>query len=976
VIAQPGAVSAAGGSSDIPDDTTPVQVVEPSIATDVQPGSHTEVVSAPVYDALPEPAPIPERIQPIRGVLTDQKLLAHFYRLLGVDIHPIATDSFLDKSRDEYNAAWLTRELVQNFVDHNKTNPGTLDGVRITSKPIEDGIVQFRIEADWPFNDPTGVLSPHSEKPEGQNTAGGNGIGLKQAAIRLLRDFDVARFEIDGERWIVNYRLAKAEQINREWSSMETQQPVYQVKHDWLLADIQESETTGKNAYIIETKDPEVIKALKQLPELGVSKENPYLQEMDFRNQHGGIKWLPKNSGSAPKGRLFLNGQVMNYGSKGTTADDYWVGPEYVTLRLDNVKYKMNIDRPPVSSYELGNYVDTLVNSMTPNEIIDQIKRSEPIWAGFDDSDFSNRPGALVVIQKLVRKLGWNSEYKKSNFDLIFPNNKYLYLERGVSAKQLEELERKGYIICPSFFKEIGMASVGTMLEPVEAASNIAPNIPQNKIEQFAQDYGMEVAYEDLSDLSAEDFSRLIKSRFDNAAVKLDPEHNSVRFDFPVEVSKELLFHALPKPKDEVQKLLYLLRGVAYYGLKTHLIKKIFTTQGEFVTTFGLDFDSVAKDFTLLSRNIKGSRQGRGFVVEIEFEDGYLDNFTNNDRKKDPIMGGGVAQGNPDAPAAPDVNWTIDDEQAYTIAKGKPEGRRSAREIELIMRRGKIEKGLSGIPVSQPEFKGEVRTGRVISREGSLPEEEVARLAQLESQLPGIASAIEKLEGIVSEPEATSQSDVITFEKYLKWRESGNFYGQLENNAGYLSGKHLVDILSEQNKADIAVLQVENNAPDNSAVSSLQAKLKKIVESMAPSGEKIDDFDIIFEPTPRQLTQLGLLRTFVSMLTGVNIPNDLFIYDGTGSKGINLSKKAIGIHKSLFSTSFTEALSTFTHEVSHNKEMNHEMGFIHVLQALFATIVGKFSDIAAKAGSGGTLSPEERAIVAIQNDWNLLARNN
>jgi len=30
--------------------------------------------------------------------------------------------------------------------------------------------------------------------------------------------------------------------------------------------------------------------------------------------------------------------------------------------------------------------------------------------------------------------------------------------------------------------------------------------------------------------------------------------------------------------------------------------------------------------------------------------------------------------------------------------------------------------------------------------------------------------------------------------------------------------------------------------------------------------------------------------------------NDLFIYNGTGSKGINLGQKAIGMHESLFNS--------------------------------------------------------------------------
>ncbi len=70
------------------------------------------------------------------GVMTDQKLLQYAFALRGEDIQPITTDRFLDKSRDQYNEAWLTREIVQNFVDHNPTEPGTLNGVQITSRDV------------------------------------------------------------------------------------------------------------------------------------------------------------------------------------------------------------------------------------------------------------------------------------------------------------------------------------------------------------------------------------------------------------------------------------------------------------------------------------------------------------------------------------------------------------------------------------------------------------------------------------------------------------------------------------------------------------------------------------------------------------------------------------------------------------------------------------------------------------------------
>ena len=155
-------------------------------------------------------------IEDLESVGTDHNLIRWYYKKFrGQEVHPVATDTFIDKSREEYNAAWLSRELVQNFIDHNPQAPGTLNGVRVNREVLPDKKTRFTITGEWPFTDPTGIISPHSEKPTDTHTAGGNGIGLKQTAIRYLRDFAVSRFEIHGENWVAKYELANAAQLNQ-----------------------------------------------------------------------------------------------------------------------------------------------------------------------------------------------------------------------------------------------------------------------------------------------------------------------------------------------------------------------------------------------------------------------------------------------------------------------------------------------------------------------------------------------------------------------------------------------------------------------------------------------------------------------------------------------------------------------------------------------------------------------------------------
>ncbi|MBI2596185.1 hypothetical protein HYW46_05640 [Candidatus Daviesbacteria bacterium] len=839
------------------------------------------------------------------------------------------------------------------------------------------------------------------------NTAGGNGIGLKQTAIRFMRDFGVQRFEIDGEGWSTNYRLAKAEDVNREWETIPGQVLLHKVKHDWLLADINEAPRTGKNAYIIETSNPDVMKALQQLPTLGVSSENPYLQNMDYQNKFGAIKWLPKGEGLEPtRGRLFINGQVMNYKDKGSTAEDYWVGPESVTIQLNNLKYKMSIDRPPVNPLELGRYMDELVQAMSKDEMIDQLRRSEHLWAGHVDAGYgTDREGAFVVVEKLARTLPYKG-YDRREWQQHFAGKNYIAWDRGVSESQVRELEKQGFIVCPGYMEQVGMSSASSKLSTVEAASNEVPQIPQHKREQFAQEYGMEVAREEFSDVKdSSEFIGLISKKLSGEVIAIEGNEgnpNIIRLMLRGDIPKELLFHILPRPKKDDQKLVYLLRGMAAYGLGNGMFKKIFTSQGDFVTTFGLDYDFLTKESTLLARNIP-HKSDRGAFVELELEDKYLQEFQDAFRKatetrasgQSEVLSGGFSTPTGELTASPakdssrpaievDINkaievqaWTAEQEQLYKAVIRKNPTELSDQDKLIIQQREQLKQAFGSVPVAQPAAPDIGRKGNVIQKEATMSEAEKARVAQMESQIPGIVDAVNKLDGLVPEAKPAAPAGQSPIEKYMQWRKTDQFYGQLGDSAGYLTGRHLVELVHEQNQAEISSVQVvRNETSQDQILRTLRGKLKKVVDRMNPSEDKVDDFEIVLEPTEKQLAQLGLLRLYSQLTSGVPLPNDLFIYEGTGSKGINLGQKAIGMHESLFTVKFTEAMRTFTHEIAHNypKAEGHGNMFRHAMESLFATTIDRVTNIARKLESGQTATPEERIILDMQTEWdNILA---
>lgn len=873
-------------------------------------------------------------IEDLESVGTDHNLIRWYYKKFrGQEVHPVATDTFIDKSREEYNAAWLSRELVQNFIDHNPQEPGTLNGVRVDREALPDGKIRFTITGEWPFPDPTGIISPHSEKPIDTYTAGGNGIGLKQTAIRYLRDFGVSRFEIHGENWVANYELANASQLNQDIDKtfQKAKKPTTRtMRHDWLIAGLKANGEHGKNLYIIETENPEVIAALDQFEELGVCDSNKYLQNPDFKNDNGVIKWLSPVAGQGPpRGRLFINGQVMNYGAKGKTSEDYWVGPEYVTVQLNNTDYKMSVDRPPIQSYELNRYMSHLVQSMTVEQTLDQIRLSEPIWS----ADVDSTSGAMVLVGSLVRNLRFNAKYKKEDFVNLFSDKKYLATDRSLSKAQEEDLRKQGYTLCPDFFEYLGMPKASSRLSNLEMATNQKPDSykANSGLEKIAEESGIQVAYEDLSKLKPEQLMVAIKQKIreNGFEIVFNPDRpNNVRIKLNIDLPKELLSRVLPNPKTDVQKLLYFFRGVAFSGLDQRIFKKIYLAQGDYVTTFDTNFDSALEESTLFVRNLKASSD-EGVFVEIELDEEHSD--------LQALLKNGDTTISP-KPSTP---------------------------VPVVEQ-----------PISSETDKPDIQKNVPVVTKRKEPVLTDIQLDDLEKTIPGIKSAVQKLQGITDKTKPEENGEKSRMEKYKEWRDSTQANQLAEESAGYVTGKTIGEIVSTYNKAEIPVVQVVGGAEEKhtktlSELKGLKDTLEAAIKKMNPDGE-VQNFEMVFNPQPRQLAQLGLLRIYAYLTSGVVIENKLFVFRGTGATGINMSREAIGIHEKELDQSFLEAVGIFTHELAHNEHMDHDVGFMTTMEALFLETNRRLTEIALKARNGESLNENEDLILSVVQKWDEL----
>lgn len=958
--------------------------------------------SPPKAPEAPQEAPQEDDLfSGLEGVVTDYRLVQHFFKQKGQDVVPIATDRFLNKSRSEYNVPWLTREIVQNFVDHNREDPGTLNGVDFTEEDMKGG-KRFTIKGNWPFDDPTGIMSPHSDKPADYNTAGGNGIGLKQTAIRFLRDFGVQRFEIQGNGWKINYRLSRAADINKEWAAKTDQCPRFKVQHDWLVAEVSQIPPSDTNAYVIETDNQEVIDVLKQFREIGVSKENPYLQDMDFENEHGAIKWLQPQAGEIPKGKLYINGQVMHFKDKGKTNADYWGGTEFTSIRLNNIQYQMSIDRPPVRPSELWTYTRDLMYSMKKEDLVEQLQKAEPIWStrfGTLNQYMSDIDAAYVLFDKMLSTLSY-SGYDRSEYETYFPNRNYLCLDTKLSEEEQNGLREKGYFLVPGGFEKLGMPRASTQVERKKEKITIEkPDAAMSEIEteRLAKRYGISVGYEDFGGLQLpQEFPAFLRSKLAEYRAQIDilPEHeNTVRISMEAltKMDADLQIHPLFRAKTPEQKLLYFLRGVAQYGLDKKIFDEIYAVNGNSATSFEVSYDSTSEQNNLISKTTE-SREGNECYVDITFHKEYYDLFTNAPESQQstggqnatgdahhgetphPIGLGEIQEGGHmgEVIGPPDVKGTLPEDTGQkregTLQKPierllTPPPQSISPEKEALKRK------LGQIPVEQPKGPGILRRGQVIKKDVSISPEEQARIDKLAQVIPGLKDAVKQLDSLTKDAQSTGDKVPIAVDEYVKWRSSDQFYGKLGENAGYLTGRHLAEILNEQNMAEISVVDTSRGAlsQEGRELQDLKKTIEKLANRVGPKGDEVDEFEMVLNPSEQQLAQLALLRTYTNLTTGVLVPNDLFIYTGTGSKGLNIAQKAIGMHSSLFKVQFSEAMRTFTHEIAHNMSMDHDSLFMHTMEALFATTINRFTEISRKPESERT--DEERVIVHIGEDW-------
>lgn len=862
------------------------------------------------------------------------------------------SERFILDSRDAYPLPWMIREIVQNFLDHGKKL--SLDDVTLD---IRGGpLKQIVITGAWQFPSRGPVLALHGTK--GREDAGANAIGLKQVLIRCCRDFGVTRFTIEGDGWDVNYHLAAADEINARLAK----DGDGRVQYGWLVPEeVGAARREHYCRYVIETANPELIAAFADFFDLGVHSNNPFLKPAAFVNDFGALKWRADNS----PGRIFIKGQVMNFRRAGKGAD-FWQGPEGVSVSLPKAEYRKSIDRPAINEFELALLATPLIQSMSKEALIAQLKASSHLWsrrnqwAGHADEKFPGSTfGFVILVRKMVDELQSSAAGLKKvtlrEYQDHFGDHKYVCLDQKADDEQAKELEERGFHVCPGFFERIGMARVSDQFDSITNAKRHQPDPTEvaRSLDRLARDKGIPVGFDAVEVNTPADFLQLIMHRIQPFVNGVTTVSGTVlRIAFRQEIPKELLSHPLHSARSEPQEMLYGCRTVIAVGLRTGICTSAFIAQRTQGSTFALGHDAAVDQDLLISATVD-IEQPQGTFLDLDFESGqfayFRDQLVAEYRSNRSAMPNLPGQSTQEVGGARIVDVSAVGAVQYS---GK---RPQEREPHSALSSLRIALGAVSIAIVATIWL-------LFDQRGPSPT----------VQFPAVESA--------SSTSATTRELDAAIEQLSQVVQSSYTRGtptQLAENATQQpglsmaiqeGGKSVSQITAEHNRARIQPLDLADDERARRLL-AIQDVVSNAMDRVA--ADLVADFAIVDAPLQGQLEKLEALREYVRLTTGADVSNPLFLYTGKGHKGINIEGVGIGIHLALLDAPFSEAVGTFVHEVAHNDAGHHGTRFEKSLQALFAAMNTTLIDIAQKADSGVTLSAEERAVIDSAAAWRL-----
>ena len=350
----------------------------------------------------------------------------------------------------------IARDLLQNFFDgHGQT----LDGVKFSATPQENGKYKVRIEGKSEFSPDKAILLGESSKKENVNAAGNYGEGLKMVVLKLLKEKGAQSVDISSSNWNVNWKL--------EESGLNKKVLAYQ------LDEVPEKEG---NFIEFETSDTEFIKSIINSFDRFYHYNNPAFKCPDFENDTLAIKLNNKNE----KGNIYIAGQAFETDGKYENIK----GMDILIKKRPPLKHNHSFifdpsrDRTSLNSDNLsalGAWVASSDN-MPKDDIVKLIHCLEEYW------DLGTSEAMFKHISKGTSFIGgiFKGAADRGDLNIKFPEN--CIADYFFASSELKEMyTENGYRLCNGNFKDMGMISVKDVidnsrehkpLEPTESEKN------------------------------------------------------------------------------------------------------------------------------------------------------------------------------------------------------------------------------------------------------------------------------------------------------------------------------------------------------------------------------------------------------------------------------------------------------------------------------------------------------------------------
>lgn len=884
---------------------------------------------------------------------------------------PILETTFTEKSKEAYSGAWMARELIQNWLDAESEGKKkyTLDGVTFREEKSEDGSVKFIISGGWALTNLDGLVGLSSEKT-GENNAGGNGIGLKQVVLGLLRggeyqaeSFDVYATSTSTDVPVrISYGMVSPENIEHEYAEKGTS-PIRNIKKTWLCAEIEDTDVMTVNrelpeqrdtrdacAYVISTRDEKTIELLRGMKDYGVHDKNPYLQDPDYETDKTEIKWMGSRQ---EEGKLFINGQIMDYDQK-TTKNHVFPGPKGFTARFDNVQYPMSIDRAPINWLQLREYFEAECKSMSLEDLVHQLDRSKHLWE-IKSSDADVQSGYTgrtyesyyIAVEKIVstlsnlsvgsgvhkRKLFSQDQFKERFGD------RYVCSSYSVSKEEIQEAEALGYTVCIDAFDKLGVPSINEVLNLTQKLKKDRPteSVRDGELSRFEQ--SAKVYFKKFEGTTFDSLQAEFMHELGSIPHSIEVHDNEVRIQIDLKADESLITDDLAEMLDtDAERVVYACRGLIAKGQMAGWIASgtpYMIIDGRLINIDYIQSQESKTGYMLAAKvpeyDVVDKSTRDSIVLSFELEDGIEKKWETDTRDTTSLVV--HKTGVSDSRLVQKTTETTGDLDAHEL-------------VERVS-------GMSVVPsddMREVVMAGEVSAVPVIMDDGA---KEVFN--KVKEMVPGITHVTEELEEI---------ADSIEKKDYLNGRqkllldllrkndvqklESGE---KVESDLVYISPETLVvtlaDLVEQNNKAEIDVVYPVAGDEGTAEVmrgahhvKGLGERITHVAQQFIPDAKDIENFELITEPSFEQLRKLSLLKTVMGTF-GYVVSNELFVFKGENVKGFNLMQRAIGLHESVLSDSvnFAEAFTVFRHEVAHNRTMDHGSMFIETDEALAAHVI-------------------------------------